>query len=153
MEATQENEEGPPATVKPSIPSILSRFNIPFLIVAAITGLVAANSDPWWTLSSPQSSNVLQANVSPFFVQIIGLGLPAAVPNSDSVGLAVRVALGLTAAAVAWQELFPLSVWRKPVLWLSLCTWAGQFLAFALFFHSTQALLLHQYGFVAQLSG
>ena len=154
MEVTpQEEEEGQSSTGKPSVLSIFSRLNIPFLIVAAITGLVATNSDPWWTISSAQSTNILQANVSPFFVRITGVGIPSTVANADTIGLITRILMGLTAIALAWQGFFPMSVWRKPVLWLSLSALAGVFLSFALLVHSTQLILFQQFGVMPGLTG
>jgi hypothetical protein len=46
-----------------------------------------------------------------------------------------------------------MSVWRKPVLWLSLSSMAGTFLSFALLLHSTQLVVLQTYGVDPQLSG
>ncbi len=154
MEVTpQEAEEGQPGTSQPRVLRILSRLNIPFLIVAAIIGLVATNSDPWWTISSAQSTNILQVNVSPFFVQITGVGMPPTVANTDLIGLMTRILMGLTAFALAWQGFFPMSVWRKPVLWLSLSALAGVFLSFALLVHSTQLILFQQFGVMPGLTG
>jgi len=155
MEKTpqEEVEDQQKGSSRARLQEIVSRLNIPFLIGAAIAGIVAASSDPWWSVRSAISTNILRVDVSPYYVSMTGLGIPSTVPNADVSGLIVRVAVGVTAVALAWQGLFPLSIWRKPVLWLSLSVVAGTFLNFALLVHSTQLILLQQYGFVPQLTG
>ena len=133
--------------------SILDRLNLPFLLAAIITGSLALSSDPWWTVGSAGSGSVLTAAVSPFSVEINGLGVPNSVPGTDLIGTIARVVLGLVAVALAWQSFFPLSVWRKTVLWSSMSTLAGTFLSFALLLHSTQLILLQRYGVVPPLAG
>ncbi len=146
-------EEKPRGNVWTRLRELVPRLNVPFLIAAGITALVAASSDAWWSVRSTGSDSILQVSVSPFFVRILALNVPSTVPNADFSGLFVRVGLGFAAAALAWQGFFPLSVWRKPVLWLSLSVIAAAFLNFVLLVHSTQLVLLQQYGIVPSLTG
>src|SRR5881628_1930032 len=146
MEKTpqEEVEDQQKGSSRARLQEIVSRLNIPFLIGAAIAGILAASSDPWWSARSAISTNILRVDVSPYYVSMTGLGIPSTVPNADVSGLIVRVAVGVTAVALAWQGLFPLSIWRKPVLWLSLSVVAGTFLNFALLVHSTQFFFFKQ---------
>ncbi len=152
-ETTQDAVDSGQASTGIQWESLFRRLNLPFLIGAVITGFLALNSDPWWTVGGLGSSSILSASVSPFYVQINGLGAPTTVPNSDLIGSAARLCLGLTSVALGWQIFFPMSVWRKPVLWLSLSCLAGIFLSFALLLHSTQLFILQTYGVDPQLSG
>jgi hypothetical protein len=131
---------------------ILKRTD-PFILTSAIVALIlAASSDPWWSLSGADN-NLLTMKVSPFYFDANAIGLSSTVPFAVFLGPFTRLLLILTFVALGMVALNPTAWWREVTVYFSLSALIEVYLSFLLWYHSAETALLGGYGVVPPYSG
>jgi hypothetical protein len=131
---------------------ILKRTD-PLVLTSAVVALIlAASSDPWWSLSGA-SNNLLTIKVSPFYFEANAIGLSSTVPFAAFLGPFTRILLILTFVALGMVALNPTAWWREVVVYFSLSALIEVYLSFLLLYHSAETALLGGYGVVPPYSG
>src|SRR5438876_12377426 len=87
----------------------LRQMDLLVLIGALVALFVALGSEPWWTLTGTTTSNLLNIQVSPFYLHINALGLPSTVSASNNLGSFTRVLLILVSLAIFASCVQPIS--------------------------------------------
>jgi hypothetical protein len=133
--------------------NILKRIDLPILLSAVATLLLATSSDPWWNISGAANNNLLKIEISPFYFHASATGLSPTVPFADSLGPLTRLLLALAFVALGMVSLSPSAWWRELAVYFSLSAFAELYLSFALFYHAAQTSLLGAYGVTAPYTG
>ncbi len=125
---------------------LFQRIDIPSLASSIIIGFLALGTEPWWTLKGATSDQILNVEVSPFYVLITGAGLPTTLPSSFLIGALTRVLLAAASLLLGISAFLPKAWWRKLSIWFSLSSLTTAYLGFTLLLHATRIALLSAYG-------
>src|SRR5439155_289000 len=99
------------------------------LIGALVALFVALGSEPWWTLTGTTTSNLVNIQVSPFYLHINALGLPSTVSAANNLGSFTRVLLILGSLALFAASVQPTSWWRNLAVYFGLSSLAELYLS------------------------
>src|SRR2546427_11971451 len=127
--------------------------DILLLLGALVPLFVGLASEPWWTLRGASTSNLLNIQVSPFYLHINALGLPSTLPTANSLGSFTRVLLILGSMALFAASVRPTAWWRNLGVYLGLCSLAELYLSFALIHFWAETTIVQAYGVVPPYFG
>src|SRR5256886_2634195 len=116
----------------------LRQMDLLVLIGALVALFVALGSEPWWTLTGTTTSNLLNIQVSPFYLHINALGLPSTVSSANNLGSFTRVLLILGSLALFAASVRPTSWWRNLAVYFGLSSLAELYLSFILIYYWTE---------------
>jgi len=131
----------------------LRQMDLLVLIGALVALFVALGSEPWWTLTGTTTSNLLNIQVSPFYLHINALGLPSTVSSANNLGSFTRVLLILGSLALFAASVQPTSWWRNLAVYFGLSSLAELYLSFILIYYWTETAIVQAYGVVPPYYG
>ena len=132
---------------------LLEKIDLPTFIAGLVSGFLAFNNEPWWTLTSPINSRVLLIQASPFYLQISATSIAASIPIATFIGAVSRSLLIVSSIALVASSFRPISWWRPIVTWLTLASLTEIFFSLFLLIHAGQATLYSTYGANPPTSG
>src|SRR6266581_9402323 len=88
----------------------LRQVDLLVLIGALVALFVALGSEPWWTLTGTTTSNLMNIQVSPFYLHINALGLPSTMTAANNLGSFTLVLLILGSLAM-FAAIMRLTAW------------------------------------------
>ena len=131
----------------------LRQVDLLVLIGALVALFVALGSEPWWTLTGTTTNNLMNIQVSPFYLHINALGLPSTVSAANNLGSFSRVLLILGSLALFAASIQPTSWWRNLVVYFGLSSLAELYLSFILIYYWAETAIVQAYGIVPPYYG
>src|SRR5437016_12143876 len=113
----------------------LRQMDLLVLIGALVALFVALGSEPWWTLTGTTTSNLLNIQVSPFYLHTHALGLPSTVSSANNLASFTRALLLLGSLALFASSARPTSRWRNLAVYFRLPSLAELSLRFILTYY------------------
>jgi hypothetical protein len=131
----------------------LRRLDLFVLLGALITLFLALASEPWWTLTGTTNSKLLSIQVSPFYLHINAIGLPATSASAATLGSFTRILLFFGFLALAAASIRPTAWWRSLAVYFGLSSLAELYLSFLMMYYWAESAFVVAYGFVPPYSG
>ncbi|OLE68556.1 hypothetical protein AUF78_15460 [archaeon 13_1_20CM_2_51_12] len=131
----------------------LRKVDLLTLSGALLALFVALGSEPWWTLTGASTSNLLNIQVSPFYLHINALGLPSTTAAANGLGSFTRVLLILGSLALLAASLQPTAWWRNLAVYLGLSSLVELYFSFVLIYYWAETAIVQAYGVVPPYYG
>jgi hypothetical protein len=125
---------------------LFNRFDLLVMLGAIVTLFVALGNEPWWSLNGATINNLFSIEVSPFFVHISAIGLPATVPLGNALGIFTRTFLLLGFLSLFAASIRPTAWWRNLAVYFGLSSLAELYLSFLLMFYWAETAFVNTYG-------
>jgi hypothetical protein len=132
---------------------LFNRFDLLVMLGAIVTLFVALGNEPWWALNGTDTNNLLSIQVSPFFVHMSAIGLPATVPLANGLGIFTRTFLLLGFLTLFTASIRPTAWWRNLAVYFGLSALAELYLSFLLMFYWAETALVNTYGILPPFYG
>jgi hypothetical protein len=114
---------------------------------------LALASEPWWTLTGTTNAKLLSIQVSPFYLHINAIGLPATSSFASSLGSFTRILLFVGFVALVAASIRPTAWWRNLAAYFGLSSLAELYFSFLMMYYWAESAFIQGYGFVPPYSG
>jgi hypothetical protein len=132
---------------------LFGRFDFLTMLGAVVTLFVALGAEPWWSLNGTVTSKLFSIQISPFFVHIDAIGLPATVPYANALGSLTRTFLLLGFITLFAASIRPTAWWRNLAVYFGLSSLAELYLSFLLMFYWAETAFVNTYGIIPPFYG
>jgi len=132
---------------------LLRRLDVLVLLGAILALFLALASEPWWTLTGTTNTKLLTIQVSPFYLHINAVGLPATSAFANSLGSFTRILLFFGFVALAAASIRPTAWWRSLAVYFGLSSLAELYFSFLMMYYWAESAFIQAYGFGPPYSG
>jgi hypothetical protein len=132
---------------------LLRRLDLFVLLGAVVTLFLALASGPWWTLNGATNMKLFSIQVSPFYLHINAVGLPATSSFANSLGSLTRILIFIGFLALAAASIRPTAWWRNFAVYFGLSSLAELYFSFLMMYYWAESAFVVAYGVVPPYSG
>jgi hypothetical protein len=134
-------------------PRLLQKIDLLVLMSSIVLLFVALGTEPWWMLTGATTSRLLNVQISPFFLRITAVGIPATTALSTSLGYITRTVVLVGFIALFAASIRPKAWWRNLAVLFGFASIVELYLSFLFMFYWAETMFVSAYSAAPPLYG